>query len=153
MHVRFSSFSFLTYQSVFHIVNRHSLQNMNNTVDYYDLCYMHRDYIDSLNMDQLPLKQKKKNWLKDKKRDKTLTQINFFTCTYNAFVCVVTLMLRRRERARDNIIEGICNPAHTHPYMHTYTIHRLIYLFLKVLSPAPTSLSRWRQMAYAQDGL
>ncbi len=53
--------SFVTHQSVFHIVSHHSPHNMNNMVDYSDLFGKFHDYIEKWHMDPLKLKKKKKS--------------------------------------------------------------------------------------------
>ncbi len=51
-----------------------------------------------------------------------MTQISFFTCTYNSFVCIVTLMLRRREKEQEIIsLKGhVILLTYTHTHIHTY---------------------------------
>lgn len=58
-----------------------------------------------------------------------MTQISFFTRTSNAFVCIVTLMLRRRRRGKEQeiisskgyVILLTYIGTHTHTYVRTHT--------------------------------
>jgi hypothetical protein len=103
---------------------------MNNMVEYYDLFDRFHDYIDNWRI--CPLLQLKNNNEKKnnkskrsrKKREISLTQISFFTWTYNSFVCIVTLMLRRRREKEQEIISSkgyviLLTCIYTYIYIHT----------------------------------